>query len=355
MTSLDESNWKPQDHFGQQHRPPLEELDDCQLRPVVEAMAGGPVARFSWQIDLPQQGKKGFYGYKLIPLFSYTTPTGEPGSCRCCLKQISPIESIHYAYLSSYGIPLCTVYGYIPLARNTEIIFLEYLDRIGKEFLDGKAREWFLQVKAQINAVPVDDGYRQQLIALANERPRQEQAVDRAAYYDRLFSLAESGRLGADFFDLCGERQATIPRLLHLADDVEARVREMPLALCNAELDVGHRPGSDVRRCFDLHSTCLSPRFADLRHIIGLPDRVHDGWGDAWLPRERWARIYVEAFNKDSCASITIEDVLRESRVLWLQHALHPGWSHWWLDRALAGEDGARDDLFSVLSYLMQM
>jgi len=333
----------------------LEELGEHQLRPIVESMAGEPVEEFSWQLDMRQLGAKGFYGYKLVPLFSYATSTGKAGGCRCCLKQVSPPESLHYAYLHRHGIPLCQVYGAIPLADDTEIIALEYLDRIGTRSFDDDGREWLLRVKAQINAVPIDARYREQLDELEKAREKKERPPSRQSYYDRLFDLAESGELGQEFQALCRGRRGAIQSLLDLAGEVEPQVAEIPLALCDQELDAGYRPGTDERRCFDLHGTRLLPRFADLRQIVGLPDGVRDGWGDAWHPRERWVSAYVDAYNSISEPPIREEDVVNGARILWMQHALDPGWSNWFVDRALSGEDGIRDCLLSVMAYLLRI
>ena len=202
------------------------------------------------------------------------------------------------------------------MTDDTEIIALEYLDRIGSESFDNEGREWLLQVKAQINAAPIDAVYLKQLEKLAKAREQAGQSPSRRSYYDRLFGLAESSALGHEFRELCRGRRDAIQSLLNLAEEVESRIEEIPLALCDQELDVGYRPGTNERRCFDLHSTRLLPRYADLRQIVGLPDGVRDGWGDAWRPRERWVRAYVEAFNAISESPI--------SRKMWsMAHACY--------------------------------
>jgi hypothetical protein len=241
------------------------------------------------------------------------------------------------------------------LADDAEVIAIEYLDRIGHESLDDQGREWFLQVKAQINAVSIDDEYLKQLDRLAQVRKTGEGSPSRRAYLARLFEAAASGALGRRFQDLCRGGRDAIEPLLQLADEIDARVSEMPLVLCNPELDVGYRPGTDRRVCFDLHSTRLLPMYSDVRQIVGLPKGVQDGWGDAWYPRARWARAYVEAFNAVSPFQIHEDQVVDGARLLWMQHALAPGWSSWFLDRALGGEHGIRDCLLSVMTYLLEV
>lgn len=356
MQTLDERVWRPESNFGKCYRPMIEQISDEQLRPIVAAMAGRAVKDFSWHVDRGQEGKKGFYGYKLIPLFHWETASGETGSCRCCLKQVSPPESIHYTYLREFGLPLCRLYGSIPLAEDEEIVFLEYLERVGHEGLDSDGREWLLQVKARLNAVPVRPAYREQLDALADRarRGREGQASPSLAQYlDRLFTLAGAGILGPDFARLARTHGATIPEVISFALDIHRQVEAMPMALSNKEIDVGYLPGTNERRCLDWHSTHLAPRYLDLRQSIGCPPSVSDGWGDAWEPQEQYARVYAEAFNELSEEKIGAEEVMRGAHLLWVDHALDPDWSNWFLDRAVSGEEGIRDNLLAVMTWVL--
>lgn len=351
---MDESIWKPDSDFGQLHRPMIEDLTSEQLKPIVEQMAGSTVTAFDWAIDRPQEGKKGFYGYKLIPTFTWTRTDGSIGNQRCCLKQVKPLESIHYRYLERFQLPMCHMFGEIPLADGEEIVVLEYLEPIGHESLDESGQEWFLGVKATLNAVPVDDDYHAALDQIAAARAQEKKdGLSQGQFLERLFSLSQEGRLGADLASLCKNRNlADTQSFDRLADSIEDRMASLPLVLTNVELDVGIHPDTGERRCFDVHSTCLQPQFQDLRQALGRPDEVDDGWGPGWPDRQHWALTYTNAFNASATEQISVEDVLAGARIHWIHHALDPNWKNWFINRVLSGEEGCALNIYSVMRWL---
>ena len=54
------------DHWGLQHRVDINAFSRDELHPIVEAMAGEPVAEWAIVGEQEQKGRKRFYGYKPV-------------------------------------------------------------------------------------------------------------------------------------------------------------------------------------------------------------------------------------------------------------------------------------------------
>jgi hypothetical protein len=235
-----------------------------------------------------------------------------------------------------------------------EIVVLDYLNPIGHESLDQAGKEWFLGVKAALNATPISDDYLSDLNHLASQKEQQQPSkLSQEDFMRRLFSLADEGRLIPELTSLLAGRQiADSERLEALRLETLSRARKLRSVLTNIELDVGIHPETGERKCFDVHSTCLEPQFKDLRQALGKPQGVNDGWGEGWSDPESWATIYATAYNQASSDHLTPDDVLAGARDHWLLHALEPDWKNWFVDRGLAGEEGAAQNIVSIMQWL---
>jgi hypothetical protein len=106
-------------------------LSAAQLRPIVEAAAGEPVASFDISIEHEVEGFYGFAAEKLIPTFSYVTPGGRRDRVTIFAKHSRNPESPEagkYRFLGAHGVPIPEVYG---VARSPEcrpVLFIEYVD-----------------------------------------------------------------------------------------------------------------------------------------------------------------------------------------------------------------------------------
>jgi len=109
-------------------------LSGAWLLPIVEAMAGAPVARFHVEVRSALAGYYGGCGDKILPTFVYTTRTGASGEATAFVKRFSwqgKSEAVHYRHLAAYGVPSPRLYGALPTEDGQEILFLERLAAIG--------------------------------------------------------------------------------------------------------------------------------------------------------------------------------------------------------------------------------
>ena len=193
-----------------------------------------------------------------------------------------------------------------------------------------------------------------------------------AASLRRTWDVAESGAIGPELQELCGQSRPLLSRIIELAHSLSAPIAAMPRALVCNEIGFGYAPGENTPLAFDWHGLYVGPRFDAMKHLFGTPEGVRNGWGVRFEPLDEYAAYYVEALNRVCGTSVTTADVLRETRQLWLRDQFV---QDWWVSRAqngdtidanVSGEDRAlqeaqreetrrdkRTDLLSIFGYII--
>jgi hypothetical protein len=132
-----------------------------QLRPIVEEIAGEPVASFDISIEHEVAVEHyGGRGDKVVPTFTYETRSGRVGRATVFVKRHcnpGPNEALHYEWLTKHSAPIPRIYGVISGPDVHDIIFIEYIDPfVGDEesFLrDSDQFPRFLCTTARFNAI----------------------------------------------------------------------------------------------------------------------------------------------------------------------------------------------------------
>lgn len=314
-------------------------LSQEQLRPIVEAAVGQPVASF--EISIEHQVPPEYYGFaadKLIPTFSYVTPEGRRGRVTIFVKHShnpdSP-EPEHYRFLGLHGVPLPCLYGVLRSPEDRPILFLEYLDMSDLTRTpfrpETRLEHQHLSLRARLNAVHPSPEYAAWLEqALRRER---EEGAPLSQTVEALWERACGGGLGEELKQFCSEDTNRRARLCALADQVAAQAAEMEIGLLqgDASFENTGRRQSGERVFLDLESVELGPRFADVAELLGRPD---DRWPSApYPPREALAEHYLREYSRWGGTAPPREQFLAETRVLWL-HGQIPtigfgaGWGH---------------------------
>ena len=149
---------------------------------------------------------------------------------------------------------------------------------------------------------------------------------------------AASDRLGGDLARLCST--AKKDTLLSLAKSLGVAVPAMERGYAHNEYtpeQIGWRRGTGEMLVFDLRTTGLGTRFADVAPWLGVPDQVLQ----AGYARSELADHYLEQYLSAGGPSVSKEDLMRETRLLW-QHS-HLDGLNWWHEHALMGIESSED------------
>ena len=309
---------------------PVFGLTRAQLLPIVENVAGEPVAWFDLSIEHePAPEHYGGRGEKAIPTFGYRTRRGRVGRATVFAKRhcnIGPNEALHYEWLTKHGAPSPRIYGAISGAEVRDIVFIEYIEPfLGDEeelLRDDDVLAQFLSVTARFNAIRPCAEY-------AGKLPCKLawMGFDRLApTLERFWERAARGEAGEEVKRLCSEDE--LERLAELAGRVTEPIARMKQALSHWDHrphNVGWRRQTGEMVIFDLEDTMMGPRFDDLADWLGAPDEAQQ----RSRPREELAACYLEQLERWGGAPAQVGEFLEETRVLWMLHAL--GGLDWWL------------------------
>jgi hypothetical protein len=304
-------------------------ITKTELLPIVEAVAGEPVADYRLEHRSLKEGHSG--GDKRFCTFRYTTRAGQEGEAtlfvkRCVWKGRS--EALHYRYLASHGVPTPRVYGTLPHPDGDEVIFLERLARIG--FQEGKLAEWrsLLTLMARFNACPVTEEYFPHLHPY-----EQVGAIDGRWWITGVRANPEDEEIEASLRE-GGVAEAHLPALLLAARSLFDAIDAQPRGLLHQDFmwdNVGWR--GDEMVVFDVHKNAWGPRFADVAPYLGLPD-----WSDrvAFLDaaeaavcsrREALTRHYLEEYARFGGETVPVETFREEAGALfWAHKVSNLGW-----------------------------
>lgn len=249
----------------------LFDLDDAALRPIVEAIAGAPLAHFSLVALSPVAGGVSG-GDKQLATFWYETQTGESGeetvfAKRCVWESRS--EAVHYRYLATQTPPIPTprLFGSLLAPDRTEIIFLERIETTS--FRRDSEAEWrdMLSLLAQFNACPISEEYAGHLIPFVQ--------IGRFAENGWISGLTAfpAAEETEELLRGVGLSEAEIPALTGAALRLFARAAAQPRGLLHQDFmpDNFGRLRSGEMVVFDLHKNACGPRFADVAPYLAPP------------------------------------------------------------------------------------
>ena len=298
-------------------------LSEAQLRPIVEAAAGEPVASFDISVEHQIEGDYGFAAEKLIPTFSYMTSRGSRGRVTIFAKHSynpdSP-EPEQYRFLGLHDVPLPCLYGVLRSPEGRPILFLEYVDTSDatRPALPPEVHFEFLSLMARFNAVNPSPEYRAWLER--SLEPTREQVLGEAV--EDVWEHACCGDLGEPLRQYCSEDKERRVQLRARADRVAAQVVDMEIGLVSGDFSFGNsgRRSNGERVVFDVEGIGLGARFMDVGGLVGRPE---EQWPPAPYPsREALAEHYLCEYVRWGGAAPTFEQFLAETRALWLNYQI---------------------------------
>jgi len=307
--------------------------------PILEAIAGEPIASFRVTVDHQVRGFQGYNADKLIPTFAYETKSGR----RCVtalmvkwLKDPANREPLHYFWLAKHRAPIPRVYGTLTEPDGRVMLFLEYLEPIGgvgdyERFLKdpGNLRE-FLGLIARFNAIRPSPEYASKLPRMdVKRRLRSSKEA-----LTRIWELARAGTLADELLEFCSGSANLLPRLLRLAARLNRPISKMPLGLIHSDLypdNTAWRRATGELVAIDIEHVCLGPAFYDAALYLGTPEDIEP----LCLPRLELCDVYLEQYLRSGGRRATADEVLGQTRILWAARTL--GMLRWKLGRALDG------------------
>lgn len=319
---------------------PVFGLTRARLRPIVENIAGEPLARFDVRIEHQVQGHYGYGAEKLIPTFTYTTRSGRTGRQVVFVKwfgEPGPHEAHHYAWLAKHQAPIPRMYGALTGPGQREMIVLEYLQRIEDlhpfhRFMNDAARfPQFLALAAHFNAIRPSDERAAQL-------PRRDVAARLTGALpalERIWAHACKGELGEAMARLCSSRRDKLSQVRRMAQRLAEPIARMQTGLAHNDFypdSAGRRRQTGELLAVDLESVGLAPRFYDAARWLGAPDGVQP----RCRPRRELARYYLQQYARWGGRAVPMGQFLAEARILWTAQTLEMLWFS--LRRALDGE-----------------
>jgi len=329
-------------------------LTAAQLRPVVEAAAGEPVASFDISIEHEVEGDYGFAAEKLIPTFSYLTPEGRRHRITIFAKHSHNPESPEaekYGVLAAHGVPIPKVYGVVRSPQDRPVLFLEYMD-VSDEARSTRSTEGrleFLSLKARLNSIqptPEESAF----LPSWWDGPTTE-----ASTLELLWEEAERGDLGEDLQQFCASRRGDLPRLLAFVQRLDQQAREMEMGVLHNDFSIENtgRRATGERVVMDPELLGRGPRFGDVSGWLGRPEHL-------WQRKEEQrdlAQHYLREYARWGGSSPSLEECLGECRLLWVFELSNLGFA---LGLARADSDtceeyraSARRDLLKHLPLLL--
>lgn len=301
-------------------------LNKTQLRPLLEVVAGGPVAHFTVKARPAVEGDRS--GDKQFCTFHYATPEGKSGEAtlfakRCVWKGRS--EAVHYRYLAAKGVPTPRLYGTLYDEIGTEILFLESLTTIG--FRNDEETEWraMLSLLARLNACKITPDYAPHL-----HRYEQVGTIAGNLWLLGLDANPPEEEVENDL-RACGLADKDISALRQAARTLFAQIAAQPQGLLHQDFlpdNLGRRGEHKEMVVFDLHKNALGPRFADVAPYLALPD-----WSNrtAFLDsaetgaagrRETLSQHYLNEYARFGGPTVSLQTFREESAALSWAHKI---------------------------------
>ena len=312
-------------------------LSSAQFKPIVEQLVSEEKLRqFSVEGERSLQGFQGYCADKKVVIVSCITETGRQERRPLFLKRLFPFvpaEAHHYHYLETSGVPVAHLYGVLNGSQGEEILFLEYLERIGiAHHVPEELWQW-LRVLVELNTVVLDENYVKKLV-----HHQHEQWLQDGEFLGQLLDQLEGHALRGDVGDaiqaLYQNHSVKQQALLQLAYRLGEVVRTLPQGLIHGdfvEQNVGWRMQTQELLIFDLHKVAQGPRFWDIAGVLKSLLKP-----DAALSYQEAAHYYLERWQQRTGQALALETFLAEVEALWQITLLQS--LPWHLERALDGE-----------------
>lgn len=342
---------------------PVFGLTQAQLLPIIDNIVSSEtVESFDVSIEHQVQGEYGRQAKKVIPTFTYRTQTGRTGKVTVFVKwyyRSGPAEAHHYTYLQRHQATIPRIYGVLTVNQR-EMLFLEYLQPIidyDKLLNNLEQFQRFLSVIARFNAIDPIQEYANQLPFrdLGNE------LIDSASVLNSIWEHACKGKLGDVLEEFCCRSVDKLNHLKMLAKRLINVVNQMEIGLVHYDFYPVHtcwRRETGELLITDLEFVGFAPRFYDLGWWLGASDDILQ----RCRPRRELAQYYLQQYIHYGGCSISVEQFLEETHILWLAGILKR--LKWRLGHALDGrvkgtenrEEGRfvfRDQLLQDLNILL--
>lgn len=309
----------------------------AQIKPIVEQFVPEEKLRqFSVEGERSLQGFQGYCAEKKVVIVSYLTEVGRQERRVLFIKRLFPFvpaEAHHYHYLEASRAPVAHLYGVLEGSQGEDILFLEYLERIGiSRHIPEELRQW-LHILADLNTVVIDEHYAKKLV-----HQQHEQWLQDGKFLDQLFDQLEEhallGDLGGAIQALYRSHAVKRQALLQLAYRLGELVQTMPQGLIHgdfAEQNVGWRMQTQELLIFDLHKVAQGPRFWDIAGVLKSLSEP-----DAALSYQEAAQLYLDRWQERAGQTLAPETFLAEVEELWQITLLQS--LPWHLERALDGQ-----------------
>jgi GNAT superfamily N-acetyltransferase len=304
-------------------------LSEDQLRPIVEAAVGEPLAAFEVTCEHQVLGYYGNASEKLIPTFSYVTAAGRRDRVTMFVKHAWEArdtgwddEATQYRFLSAHGAPVPRCYGLVRSPEEKATLFLEYVDGrdAARAIANDEQRLEFFSLMARFNAIRPSSDYAAWLEQFAWRQ--RDDLAGRGELVEAIWEDASRGDLGGDLKQCCVENAAKRGRVRDFAEQTAAQVAAMELGLVHSDFkgeNTGRRWDNRERVVLDIGETSLQARFFDISPWLGRPDGQ---WpAPPYPPREALAEHYLREYARWGGPAISLDDFLAETRLLWL-HSL---------------------------------
>ena len=355
-------------------------LTQTRLQPVVDDVAGEPVATFEVHVVDHAWPHYGVRGEKVAASFAWTTRSGRAGETMVFVKKQgepicdragreiapAPAEAMHYRSLALHHAPVPRMYGALTVAAPDprEVIFLEWLDEVvteqepfGRFQNDAEHFRQFLSSVARFNAIVPSSEYAEHLGSVRERErhyPWHREGHGRAdsmfAEVKSMYDDAQQGKLGSALQRTCSRSAHQLSALETLAHRLVKQRAAMATGFCHRDLEpfqTGRRRSTGEVVLFDIESPNLAPRFCDVAVCLGAPD----AYQPRCRPREELAQHYLDEYARHGGPPVPLGRFLDETYTLWLE------WTYGWLSmfhrQALDGKPKGRDLLQRKLTFLL--
>ncbi|MBT7186392.1 hypothetical protein HN911_03565 [Candidatus Bathyarchaeota archaeon] len=317
----------------------LNALDVSKTIRALEPYFGVPIEHVAIEESRPLMGPPGMAGDKVICRVTVHSQSEVVGEVECYIKRMKQglREANVYHALLQRKLPVPELYGYYLDQQDREVLFLEYLPRIGISYDSEDEISAWISLLARFNATPervVDQ------IGLDDRKWGEWLIDDRVEEFSGLLACAARSEIGEKLEEFCRTKEKEIHSLKSFARTIHRSISDMPKALINEELNPAWRDDGTLVG-IDMHLTAWAPRCVNLMTLLGEPQLTPIS-GRGLPDRDRWAAVYTTALSEAGGPDLQSRQVIREAHLLWVAFAFQLTWG---LQVAIDGNINWSDDL----------
>jgi hypothetical protein len=263
------------------------------------------ISDFQYKVVHSGDDFSGYNGEKAVLQFDVTC-RGKVQQFRCFVKKMNFgfSEANVYQSINKCDGPIPQLYCSFITKDNSEVVFLELLNRVGIHSTEDKVFEQLLNTLAEFNALDLS------LV------PTYQPAIllEQVNWLSKVWATAYIGKVGENLQAVFENLPAHRHKLSLLYEDVQH-------TLSSRDLDVTHHDPADFNLgydkndrlvLFDLHYVTAYPRFKDLAQRLGASASP--------MPESRamdeWIAVYLETYNNLKGRDISIETCKTEMETL---------------------------------------